>query len=236
MIKFRSRIEDSIVTLQISMHRYFVRLGEHDTRTTSDGAHEDVMIAHFGEHASYKTYMYDIAVLSLVRDVDFNGKSHLIKSLKLIRLFSHSFSSCHIDRISPICLPIFGDLLNRRFDGSTPFSAGWGKLKENGEESPVLMQVQVPIVKNELCGKLYARSNEFDDRVICAGFMEGGKDTCEGDSGGPLMLPIAGENGTFPFYQIGIVSWGSGCARPNRPGVYTNVQYYAKWIERKISY
>lgn len=71
------------------------------------------------------------------------------------------------------------------------------------------------------------------------------------------MLPIAGNNGTFPFYQIGIISWGEGailfafviinfinnvtfvyskgCAQPNLPGVDTNVQYYADWINQKIS-
>lgn len=115
----------------------------------------------------------------------------------------------------PICLPIFGELFQQRFHGSTPFVAGWGHLEESGETSPVLMHVQVPIVKNEICRELYRKIGQmdmecqFDDRVICAGFMEGGKDSCQGDSGGPLMLPVAGPNGTFPFYQIGIVSWGN---------------------------
>lgn len=53
-------------------------------------------------------------------------------------------------------------------------------------------------------------------------------------SGGPLMLPIH-ENGRFPFYQIGIVSYGIGCGRPNVPGVYANVSYYHDWIEEKLN-
>lgn len=106
--------------------------------------------------------------------------------------------------------------------------------------SPVLRQVQVPVVKNKWCKALHKKEDavetdsQFDDRVVCAGHMEGGKDSCQGDSGGPLMLPITNGNGTFPFYQIGIVSWAVGCAQPNLPGVNTNVQYYAKWITKKL--
>lgn len=55
----------------------------------------------------------------------------------------------------------------------------------------------------------------------------------KGDSGGPLMLPIH-RNGRFPFYQIGVISYGAGCAREKVPGVYTNVQMYAHWIRVKL--
>lgn len=118
------------------------------------------------------------------------------------------FCYCILDRISPICLPIFGELLHRRFVNAYPFVVGFGKQHEAGKTSTVVMQVQIPIMENIWCRKLYGKSYGFDDRTICAGFMRGGKDSCQGDSGGPLMLPIA-ENGSFPFYQIGIVSWGS---------------------------
>lgn len=94
---------------------------------------------------------------------------------------------------------------------------GWGILLDGLRvTSAVPHQVQVPVVKNEDCKNNYLRYSknfqfqgnaQFDDRVVCAGFSEGGRDSCQGDSGGPLMLPIAGANGTFPFYQIGIISW-----------------------------
>lgn len=92
-------------------------------------------------------------------------------------------------------------------------------MGEGGNRSDVPMQVQVPVVKNEDCKKNYQRYStqfqfkgdfQFDDRVVCAGFEKGGMDSCQGDSGGPLMLPIAGANGTFPFYQIGVISWADG--------------------------
>lgn len=102
------------------------------------------------------------------------------------------------------------------------------------------MQVQVPMVKNKYCKELYRKigqvemESQFDDRVICAGFMAGGSDSCQGDSGGPMMLPIY-YNGTFAFYQIGIVSWAEGCAYPKLPGVNSNVQFYAEWIKEKLA-
>jgi len=63
--------------------------------------------------------------------------------------------------------------------------------------------------------------------MICAG--EGGKDSCQGDSGGPMMCERDGMN-----YLCGIVSWGLGCARPNYPGVYTEVSYFHDWTWEAI--
>lgn len=109
---------------------------------------------------------------------------------------------------------------------SNAFLVGWGRTSENSTSSPVPWQVQVPIIDNKKCKQIFFRldSNsynknfQFDDRVICDGSTEGGKSSCQGDSGGPLVLPILGANGTFPFYQIGIVSYSVGCGRPNIPG------------------
>lgn len=103
----------------------------------------------------------------------------------------------------------------------------------------VLQQIQVPVLDNSVCKREYkkierlASPNQFDDTVICAGNMAGGKDTCTGDSGGPLMLPVR-VGGKFPFYQIGVVSYGVDCGRPNIPSVYTNVEHFIDWIQEKI--
>lgn len=119
-----------------------------------------------------------------------------------------------VDRISPICLPIDGDILDRRFVDTNPFITGWGHTKENGVRTNILQQAQVSVMENMECKVDYKRIGEFykdiqfDDRVLCAGLSAGGKDACQGDSGGPLMLPIH-QNGQFPFYQIGIISYGN---------------------------
>lgn len=144
-----------------------------------------------------------------------------------------------IDRISPICLPDNGAILTKSFVGQNPFIAGWGHQQENGRLSNILQQVQLPIISNAVCKEKYEKLGrvkddiQFSDIVLCAGFTVGGKDSCQGDSGGPMMLPES-KNGKFPFYQVGVVSWGLGCARPNVPGVYTNVRHYMDWIKAKL--
>lgn len=75
-----------------------------------------------------------------------------------------------------------------------------------------LRAVQVLIISRTQCNILYRGS--ISKRMICAGLSAGGKDSCQGDSGGPL---ISGG------VQIGVVSWGVGCADAKYPGVYTNL-------------
>lgn len=126
-----------------------------------------------------------------------------------------------------------------RFKGS-PFVAGWGKLEEGGKTSSVLMQIQVPIIDYKVCRKIYEKiertvinEDRFGEMDMCAGMKEG-LGTCEGDSGGALMMPIEIErNGTFHFYQIGLVAYAAGCGR-KIPTVYTRIQYYIDWIQTRI--
>lgn len=102
-------------------------------------------------------------------------------------------------------------------------TAGWGYTEENGEIPNVLRKVTVPFVDAKGCSAAYPGS--ITDRMICAGFPEGGKDSCQGDSGGPLL-----KGDTL----VGVVSWGQGCARPNKYGVYSKVNSVISWIEKTI--
>ena len=145
----------------------------------------------------------------------------------------------HLDRILPICLPIDEEIRHRDFVGKTPFLAGFGLTKEGGRQPTQLMQVQLPVLENRECYKMYRIITpfnvkvEFKNNTLCAGYLRGGKGSCYGDSGGPFMLPID-QNGTFNFYQIGVVTGSEGCAEPNIPVIFANVAYYVDWIQKKV--
>jgi trypsin len=97
-------------------------------------------------------------------------------------------------------------------------AVGWGALCEGCSGSPVQRYVEVPLLSHAECRDAYGLA--IDDTMLCAGAA--GKDSCQGDSGGPLVVQAT---------QIGIVSWGEGCARPEAPGVYTQVAAARDWIE-----
>src|SRR3954464_6422707 len=97
--------------------------------------------------------------------------------------------------------------------GTSETIVGWGATSEGGSTPNHLQEANVPITTDAYCSGAYS---DFDPRtMICAGFPQGGTDTCQGDSGGPMFG--AGDK------VVGSTSFGEGCARPNKPGVYARV-------------
>ncbi|XP_040158570.1 serine protease snake-like [Anopheles arabiensis] len=120
-------------------------------------------------------------------------------------------------------------------------ATGWGKLGHFEDPSMILQRVQIPIVPNSQCNQLLYRSRRLRHGVLpsqlCAGDPNGGKDTCEGDSGGPLQLklPSARPIGqAYRYYVVGITSNGGICGTVDRPGLYTRVSSYAGWIDQVL--
>ncbi len=107
--------------------------------------------------------------------------------------------------------------------------SGWGLTREGGATSDVLQHVGVQVQSNDICNSPTAYSGEITDRMVCAGFATGGKDSCQGDSGGPFV--VFDRMGGYSL--AGVVSWGEGCARPNKFGIYTRVPTVAAWIAQK---
>ena len=104
--------------------------------------------------------------------------------------------------------------------GEMSWITGWGDT-EGTTSSTQLQVVGVPITEE---------SNYWggvEDDEIMAGYPDGGYDSCQGDSGGPMVV-LAADGETF--LQVGIVSWGSGCADAGYPGVYSRVSYFIDWI------
>ncbi|KAM9305330.1 serine protease 27-like [Gastrophryne carolinensis] len=128
--------------------------------------------------------------------------------------------------IMPICLPSSSSVTFPC--GMECWVTGWGTTSEGGStpSDGTLQMVMTPLIDYKTCGAMYnSRSYVIQSEKICSGYKNGLKDSCQGDSGGPLMCKVQDV-----WYQIGIVSWGEGCAEPNFPGVYTLVPAYQDWI------
>jgi secreted trypsin-like serine protease len=129
---------------------------------------------------------------------------------------------------SPVTtLPTLKIATTTAYDSGTFTIAGWGANREGGSQQRYLLKATVPFVSDATCNSssMYA-GQIIPAEEICAGYTSGGVDTCQGDSGGPMFRRDAAN----AWIQVGIVSWGDGCARPNKPGVYTQVSYFSSAI------
>ncbi|XP_037068991.1 serine protease 44-like [Pollicipes pollicipes] len=135
--------------------------------------------------------------------------------------------------VRPICLP---EVRCQSRVPSTCYTkrlavlAGWGLLKSESLVGASAVQfVRVPIMENADCQSDYAADRiGITRRMVCAAYPEGGKDSCQGDSGGPMA--VVGDNDIYT--QVGVVSFGKGCALPGYPGVYARVSEFGDWIRR----
>ena len=180
-----------------------VVLGDYDV-TKKERQEEHVNICGINVHPLYEfggPTLYDIALLELCRNVRF---TEYIQPIQLAR------ENWKIPDSSPVTV------------------AGWGVVEYGGRVATVLRKVTLNIIRTPTCRKIYAW---ISDGELCAGNITfGGKDSCQGDSGGALWFE---ENGKT--YQVGIVSHGIGCARRDAPGVYTRITHYKNWIEKHMT-
>jgi len=112
--------------------------------------------------------------------------------------------------------------------GAAEIVFGFGTTSFGGSTSKVLLEVGQNAVSYTTCNNYYG--NIFDAGMTCS--YSAGKDSCQGDSGGPLIL--GGSSSAATDIQVGIVSFGDGCAKIGVPGVYTRVSYYTAWIQSQI--
>jgi trypsin len=107
---------------------------------------------------------------------------------------------------------------------------GWGATSEEGPSSRKLLKATVPYVDSNTCNDPRSYNGAIKPGMMCAGHSDGRIDSCQGDSGGPLVWRT--RNGPI---LVGVVSWGDGCARKLKYGVYTRVRDYRDWISRTIN-
>jgi len=109
---------------------------------------------------------------------------------------------------------------------------GWGDTTNGRGNFPTrLQEVEVPVVDLAVANASAAYENTLTENMLPAGFAEGGKDSCSGDSGGPLMVPSPLAPG---WMQAGVVSFGAGCALPDVYGIYTRIGNFRDFITGHI--
>lgn len=155
-------------------------------------------------HERFSNYHNDIALLKLSRKIDVSSEN--IKSICLPRTM----------------LPLSAYV--------TCVATGWGHVNPHGSLTATLLQARIPLHDSSLCKEKYTGTVTILASHLCAGHLDGSTGTCVGDSGGPLQCNMQDGH----WYLAGITSFGSGCAKPGYPDVYTHVPFYAKWIQDKL--
>ncbi len=154
-----------------------------------------------------------IAVSRIVMHPDYNRQGY--PDLALLELSESSEAAV-------ISLPSFNNPAPR--DGEISTVTGWGQVSENGPATDQLRESSMPIIDHNTCNRAY-NNDIVEEAMVCAGTSSGDKDSCYGDSGGPLFVKRDNE-----YVQAGIVSFGEACGLAGVPGVYARVSSYYDWI------
>ncbi|XP_009952479.1 PREDICTED: acrosin-like, partial [Leptosomus discolor] len=113
------------------------------------------------------------------------------------------------------------------------YISGWGATTARCEfpnargSTAVLQEAQVHLIDVKLYNSSRWYRGAIQPHNVCASYPQGGIDTFQGDRGGPLVCK---DNDADYFWLMGVTSWGKGCARVKRPGVYTSTQHFYSWI------
>ncbi|KAG8506408.1 Serine protease 27 [Galemys pyrenaicus] len=175
------------------------------------------------------------AVTARVRRVEGNPLYRGMASSADVALVELAAPVTFSPHILPVCVPDSSVVFQA---GTSCWATGWGSPSEQDRlpDPRVLQKVAVPIIDTARCNQLYSQDAEagllprtIQEDMLCAGFAEGRRDACKGDSGGPLVC-LLGRS----WLQAGVISWGEGCARRNRPGVYIRVTAHQDWLHRII--
>ncbi|KAG8430410.1 hypothetical protein GDO86_017868 [Hymenochirus boettgeri] len=132
------------------------------------------------------------------------------------------------DNIRPVCLP--GSTV--KFPtGLECWVTGWATIRPNYTlpYPQTLQEASVPLIDIKTCLGYYnihsRRALLVEEFMICAGYIKGGKDSCQGDFGGPLVCSTNGR-----WYLAGVASYRDSCGKPYRPQLYTFLTAYRNFI------
>ncbi len=189
-------------------------------------------------HCAYRKSPSDVDVVLNIHDL-INDTGERVKVKRIIVHPSYDNSTLDFDiallelehRVSYETIsPVSEDFV---LENQLSITMGWGKTDYyTYSYSSKLMEVLIPIVSNETCNNAFNAIGYHDDiteNMFCAGFVQGGRDACIGDSGGPLIV----WDGSG-WKLAGLVSWGEDCALPDLYGVYTRVPKLIRFINQYV--
>ncbi|XP_050979657.1 plasminogen activator, urokinase b [Labeo rohita] len=128
--------------------------------------------------------------------------------------------------VKTICIPEAHQSLSA---GTSCEVTGYGREQEGSwYYSQYLKEAKVNLLSHDACSSKEYYGNMITNNMLCAGTPDWSADSCKGDSGGPLVCRVRDR-----MFLFGVVSWGEGCARSFRPGVYAKVSNYHHWILQK---
>ncbi|XP_078071282.1 hepatocyte growth factor activator serine protease-like [Mustelus asterias] len=185
-----------------------------------------VLGQHYFNKTNKNTQVFEIEKY-IVHD-EYNVYDETKHDIVLLRLKKKN-KGCAIKTrfVRTLCLPAAADIFPAQTECQI---SGWGHTHENASEhSRTLQEASVPIISQILCSSNMLYGSEVTLDMLCAGDLIKSVDSCQGDSGGPLVC-----NKDDTAYLYGIVSWGEGCGKVDKPGVYTRVTKYVEWIYKNI--
>ncbi|XP_063226626.1 tryptase beta-2-like isoform X2 [Bacillus rossius redtenbacheri] len=152
-------------------------------------------------------------------------------SLPLAALWTAVFGEWDrdVNEETEVRVPIEKIFVHERFNNYQN-DIGWGHAAVQGSLVARLLESQIPLRDNSACQAKYGKWVAIRAGHLCAGHTDGSTGTCVGDSGGPLQCKQHGR-----WFLAGITSFGSGCAKPGYPDVYTRLSFYLPWIMKKIN-
>ncbi|XP_017774566.1 PREDICTED: brain-specific serine protease 4-like [Nicrophorus vespilloides] len=184
---------------------------------------QDNLTVTTGTQGPHTDFEQSLKVLKAIKHPDFRRDGPYSNDIALVLVEDPGFTYNAV--VQPVCLAEESPQ-----PGTWCEVSGWGAMDPSDPEriSPILRSAAVPLISLDTCrqsGIYGGRQQPILDSMLCAGRLKGGVDACGGDSGGPLVCNLDGN-----LELAGIVSWGDGCAKRDRPGVYTRISSYRKWI------
>uniref|UniRef100_A0A671KXT4 trypsin n=1 Tax=Sinocyclocheilus anshuiensis TaxID=1608454 RepID=A0A671KXT4_9TELE len=156
-----------------------------------------------------------------------NTDGNYNNDIALLKIHSHDGCCAkESSSVKTVCIPEAHQSLS---DGMSCEVTGYGREQEGlWYYSQYLREAKVNMLSQDLCSSKVYYGNKITDNMLCAASPDWSVDACKGDSGGPLVCRVRER-----VFLFGVVSWGEGCSRPFRPGVYAKVSNYHRWILEK---